>query len=210
MSKLYFIPGLGANYRLFEKQKQSGINFEVIEYIPSLKKESLHEYAARLAEGIQCKEDIILLGVSFGGILAIELAKILPIKKLILISTVKTNKELPFYFKLLRFLKLHFLIPSSWLMRLAHLAKPFFGVQGDEEKMLFTEIIKTTDPEFVKWAIEEVINWKNSTINTSFIHLHGSKDLIFPIAFIQHPIRIANGGHFMIVTHHNELRKYIN
>ncbi|HEY8400606.1 MAG TPA: alpha/beta hydrolase [Cytophagaceae bacterium] len=210
MPEIYFIPGLGANHLLFQKQAEAGISFKVLEYIPAMKGESLDSYVRRFAQRINDKENCILLGVSFGAMIATEIANIMPVQKVINISGIKTMDEIPFYFKILKFFKLQFLLPSSWIMQLALLARPIFGAMHDAERKIFTDIIKTTDPEFVKWAVDKIVSWTNKTIPSNYLHIHGSKDLIFPVFTIQKPYKkIKGGGHFMIVTHAFEINKMI-
>ena len=91
---VYFMPGMCANSLIFERIKLNK-NFipHYLSWIPPLKNESLSKYVVRLSETIKHK-DAILIGVSFGGVIVQELSKILKIKKVIIISSVKSNKEL--------------------------------------------------------------------------------------------------------------------
>src|SRR4029078_2179179 len=103
---IYCISGLGTDERIFSKLRPVGYT---LKYIPQLlpnSQESIIAHAARLAEFIK-EDNAILLGVSFGGILGIEISKIKPIQKLIIISGIKSSTELPGWMKVVGKLKLN-------------------------------------------------------------------------------------------------------
>lgn len=89
MQQIYCIPGLGADHRLFSKLKLEA-ELIPVEYITAESDDTAQSYAAKLLTQIK-EENPILMGVSLGGILAIEISKLIPVKKLILISTVKSK-----------------------------------------------------------------------------------------------------------------------
>ena len=91
---VYFMPGMCANSLIFERIKLS-LNFKphYLSWIPPQQNESLRNYVFRLSKYIK-HENSVLIGVSFGGVIVQELSKILKIKKVIIISSVKSNKEL--------------------------------------------------------------------------------------------------------------------
>ena len=59
----------------------------------------------------------ILIGLSFGGIVATELSKIISVEKLILISSLKTKSEIPLIYRLAGKLHIHRIIPYSVLKK---------------------------------------------------------------------------------------------
>ena len=75
--KLYLIPGMGADARLFEGLRREGLEFEVLEFIPPVKGESLREYALRMGERIDTTKPYVLGGQSLGGTMATEIASVL-------------------------------------------------------------------------------------------------------------------------------------
>ncbi|MFN6944946.1 MAG: alpha/beta hydrolase [Cytophagaceae bacterium] len=208
MNKIYFIPGLATDQRLFIRQQQAGFALEVLTWIQPEQNESIETYAYRMAERIQEKAPI-LAGVSFGGIMAIEIAKHIKDGRVILISSVKTKTEIPFYFKLARFLGAGKL--PTWFYSQAglwaKLIRPMFGKMNSEEKQLFFSMIKDADPYLVKWSVQKVLNWNNTHTSDKLSHIHGSSDLIFPIQKISDPISISGGGHFMILQKSNEVNE---
>ncbi|HEY0434517.1 MAG TPA: hypothetical protein VGC95_11625, partial [Chitinophagaceae bacterium] len=76
--KAYFISGLGADRRAFYRiQMPSSIQIVHLDWIDPLPKESLNDYALRFSKLIDRHEEFILVGLSFGGMLAVELGKFL-------------------------------------------------------------------------------------------------------------------------------------
>ena len=111
MHTLYFVPGLGADERLFSKLKLDGFEKRCIKWIPPLKNESLPGYAERLSAQINAGESFSLIGVSFGGMIAVEMSQFLNPKHLILISSAKTCYEIPGSMKLFRYLPVIIFFP---------------------------------------------------------------------------------------------------
>ena len=72
----------------------------------------------------------VLIGVSFGGVLVQEMAKHIDCKKIIIISSVKSNRELPKHMRLAKLTNAHKLLPTKWIktlkpLQLLSLAKEF-------------------------------------------------------------------------------------
>ena len=56
------------------------------------------------------------------------------------------------------------------------------------------------DKEYLDWAIEQIINWKRTEIDSEVIHIHGDNDDVFPIKHIKNAIIVKGGTHIMILT----------
>ena len=94
-ANIYFVPGLAANCKIYEKIRLDTSRYEChyLEWkLPHSKDESLQAYAQRMCADIVHKNPI-LIGVSFGGILVQEMSKLIPTQKVIIISSVKSNAE---------------------------------------------------------------------------------------------------------------------
>ena len=96
---VYFISGLGANEKAFSFLDISFCNPVFVQWITPLPKETLPEYALRLKQQIKDPKAFVV-GLSFGGMLATEMAKQNPAQKTILISSNKTTEEFPKLLKL--------------------------------------------------------------------------------------------------------------
>jgi len=78
---VYFISGLGADERVFQFIDLTKIEHYFIKWNEPKKDESLSEYCLKLTEQIDKTNGIILIGVSFGGIIAQEILKSFLVKR---------------------------------------------------------------------------------------------------------------------------------
>ena len=208
MNKIYIFSGLGVDKRVFEKIDFGNLNHEFIDWIEPLKNESLSEYSKRISKKINTEKPI-LIGLSFGGIVATEISKIIETEKVILIASAKTKNELPLLYRLTGKLKLNKLIPSSILKHQNILTNWFFGVKTKEDIELLGKILKETDLKFLKWAINEIANWKNEQKPQNYFHIHGNNDKIIPIKNVEVNNIVENGGHFMTVNKSKEIENIL-
>lgn len=206
MKALYLIPGLGADRRVFKFLDLSGYSCHHISWIDPLPDESIEHYAGRLVTQIKSTNPI-LVGVSFGGMIAVEISKQMPTEKVILISSARTGREIPGYLKFFGKLSIHKVLPAPWLKKANHVLYYFFGIKTTEEKKLLSEIIRDTDQKFMKWPIDKIVRWKNNIIPSNTILIHGSADRLFPAS--KADVIIPDGGHFMIVNKAKEVSEHI-
>jgi len=198
---IYLISGLGANKRVFSKLVFSDSHvIKHIEWISPISNEDLSSYARRLSRQIDEAEPFCLVGVSFGGMVAVELNKFMKPIQTIIISSASTDAQIPWYYKILGRLKIYTLVPVKILKAPTALTFWFFGTKTDEEKRLLTQILKDTDARFLKWAISKITNWDQKIRPTDIYQLHGTADRIFPFAFIKADLEVENGGHLMIYS----------
>lgn len=203
---VYFISGLGADKRAFERIRLSG-NYAVhyLPWISPLKNETLHAYAKRLSALIDTAKPFALVGLSMGGMIAVAMNSFLQPQKTILISSVGSAAELPVYFTWSGRLRLHRLIPV-WLMNKPNgVAYRLFGAKTATEKKLMARIITEGDAAFIKWGIGAILTWDGKQKPPNVFHIHGSNDKILPVRHTS-PDAIINGGsHFMVWTKAGEV-----
>lgn len=208
MKKVYFISGLGADKRAFSFLDLSFCVPVFIEWINPLKNESLQGYALRLKEQITGPEPIVV-GVSFGGMLATEIAKTDPAIKAIIISSNKVSKEFPKIYLTGKYLPLYKWIPSGFLKKATIIRSMFFSPIGKNQKKIFQQILNDTDTKFTKWAIFSILNWKNEIIPGNIIHIHGTSDKLLPYRLVKADYTIQKGSHLMIMNHHKEISELL-
>ena len=205
---IYIISGLGADKRMFQNFSFEGYNVIHIDWDLPLENETLQNYALRISENIK-DENAILIGLSFGGILSVEISKIKKFKKVFLLSSAKTKFEIPFYYRFLGKLNLLRIIPSSILKRVNSLTYLVFGAKTNFEKNLLKDIIKNTDKHFLKWALHQIMNWKNENYSENIVHIQGDSDLILPHVFVKYDYLIKGGTHFMTLNQSKEIETII-
>ena len=202
--KIYFISGLGADEKAFQSLQLPGVQPIHLNWVPPLKKESIEAYAQRMADRIT-EPDPVIIGLSFGGIMAIEIAKLIPVKKLIIISSAKGKQELPPYFTICRYIPFHKLMPLRVISMNEKAMFYIFGTRTIEQKKNLVSIINNSITGFNEWAIDRIVNWTNKQIPAKLVHIHGDADKLLPYRFVKADHTISNGGHFMIVNQAKEI-----
>ncbi len=209
MKTIYCISGLGADERAFSKLRIPGYQLKIIPWLMPGKNETIQEYATRMSAGIE-EDHPVLMGLSFGGMMCTEIAKQLPVKKLILISSVKSSGELPAWMKLVARLRLHKIVPLKSSRLTEPIQNRMLGAASEEEKLIASEYRKKVNIEYTNWAVHEAITWKNDWLHPDTIHIHGDRDHMFPIKNIHPTFTIKNGGHFMIMNKAAEISRCIS
>ena len=120
--------GLAANSLIFENINLPESSFEIhlLDWEIPVKNETLLQYAERMAKLVK-QDKAVLIGVSFGGVLVQEMARFLDVRKLIIISSIKTNLELPLPMKIAKTTKAYKLMPTSLFQNIEALVKLSFG-----------------------------------------------------------------------------------
>lgn len=209
MKTIYCISGLGADERAFSKLKIDGYTLKVIHWLIPEPNETIEDYAKRMRADIR-EENPVLMGLSFGGMICTEIAKQIPVDKIIIISSIKSSKELPFWMKTVATLKLNKIVPLKSSKLTQPIQNKMLGVQTAEEKNLVACFRKEVDLPYTNWAVHQAINWKNDWQHPNIYHIHGDKDNMFPIKNIKATYTIKNAGHFMIMNRAAEVSDCIN
>lgn len=204
--KFYGIPGLGADKRVFDGLKLHRPIIPV-EWIDPKNNESIEKYAARLSKVFQTDEPFGIIGVSFGGLIAVEINKILNPRITILISSITTRQELPLLYRWMGKTNIISLLPAKLLIPPYSFVAFMFGAKN---KQLLIKILAKTDPEFVKWALPQLLKWTNTERIKNSIRIHGTHDRLLPLKNKKQIIFIQHGTHFMIVDNAPEVSEVIN
>jgi pimeloyl-ACP methyl ester carboxylesterase len=205
---VYLMPGLAASSKIFERIALPEDAFEMIllEWEIPVGSESLADYAKRIAEKIT-HADPVLIGVSFGGILVQEIAKFVQARKVIIISSVKSNLEFPRRMKIAKTTKAYKLIPMSLILNIENLAKFSFGEKVNQRLQLYEKYLSVRDIRYLTWAVEQVILWNRAVADENVVHIHGDNDDVFPIKYITKCIVVKGGTHIMILNKYKWLNE---
>ena len=207
--KAYFISGLGADKKAFQKIKlPAGYEPVYLDWITPEKDESLTNYARRFSSLIKNNDAFILIGLSFGGMLASEIARLRNPMKTIIISSIATSNELPWYFKRAGKIGLHKTVPVK-LMTAGTMLKNLMGVGSKEDKAIIYNYAKFADPDLVRWSIHAIVNWNQPDRLPGVVHLHGSHDQMLPVKYTHPDYIIKDGGHLMIFNKADEVNKIL-
>ena len=176
--KLYGISGLGADKRVFE-YLDLDCKLIPIEWIEPLKNETIESYSIRISKSINREEDFGIMGVSFGGLVAVEISKRLNPKLTILISSAETKLELRLIYRIIGKTKLLKLIPQFLFDPPRIIADWIFGAVN---KKLLNQILNDTDLYFAKWAVNQLTNWSNiEKLSNPVLKIGGTNYKLGPI-----------------------------
>ncbi|MFV0605513.1 MAG: alpha/beta fold hydrolase [Niabella sp.] len=209
--KIYCLPGFGVDEKIFGNLKLNA-EMSFINWLNPLTKETIEAYAKRMASSILDEEPVII-GISFGGMMALEIAKQQPVKKIILISSIKHGGELPLSLRWIGKLKLNRVFPVKKIQqsdRFYKTANRRLGAYTKEEQAFANAYRKNASLNYINWSFEQILNWKNKTYPDGAVHIHGNKDLIFPIKYVRPTHVIDNGTHMMAWNRADEISRIIN
>lgn len=215
MIRIYCVPGLANDKRMFNNLapllKSQDIHF--LEHLEAAhSKETMKEYARRLSMSIDDHpENAVIIGMSLGGIISVELSKLLPMKKVFLVSTIKHPNELPWQIKALKNLPLDRINLPAWLIRKG--VKPLswlLGVTNSKGRNHIKSQLDDADDRHIAWAQWAAANWDNTLIPNNYIHIHGTKDEIFPASSVRASHFIEGANHYMIMDRAPEVAHIIN
>lgn len=209
MKKIHCISGLGADERIFKNLSIPGVELVHVPWAPFDRHDELPCYAQKMSAQIKEKNPTII-GLSFGGMLSMEIAKLRQVDKIFAISTAKTKGELvQGTGGFLKFLILHEVIPASMFTAPNFVIANRFGAKTGKEKRLLADILMDTDPYFVKWAMKALLLWQNDVVPKQAIHIHGTADKIILPINIKPDHWIEGGTHMMVYNRADEINKII-
>ena len=205
----YLIPGLGADGRIFERLRLAG-TVHILEWLePLARNESLAAYAARLAAPIPLDQSCWLVGVSFGGVVALEIATQRPRAQVILVSSLAAPIERTSWVEVGRWLHADAWLPVRLLRQLPRVGAWFFGISGGSSTELFRALLARLTPPYTHWALSHLFRWPGCPMRP-VAHLLGDQDRVFPGGRQSASHLIPGGTHFMIVTHATTISRIIN
>ena len=206
----YLIPGLGADERVFQNlQPLLHGGTRVLTWLLPEPGEALPHYAARMAETIPPEQPCVLVGVSFGGVVALEICRLRPLARAVLVSSVPDASCLPPLLRLIRNSGVYRLVPPAMLKLFPRVGQWYFGVKNGEEYELFKQILQDMEPRYTRWAIHRLLHW-DSTSAPNSIQILGTHDRVFPPGPTPVDHLIPGGGHFMVVSHAREISEILN
>ncbi len=205
-TNVYLLPGEGSDYRIFEKIRLD-TNYKII-YIklPTPNKgATMREYSTQIANQIDTSKKFILIGVSFGGMLCVEMADYLRPEKVIIISSAKSIKELPFTYRFQKAIPINKLTPAYIIKAGAKILQPIYEPDRNNNKETFKTMLNSHDKIYFKRTVNMIIGWKRKNYSSKIIHIHGENDHTIPIRNVKENYKIKNGSHMMTLTRGDEI-----
>lgn len=210
--RLILLPGMGADERLFGPQRAAFPDLVVPRWIAPRRAESLPDYARRLADRIPAGDPFVLGGVSFGGMVACELARVLSPRALALVASASDNGFLSRRQRGAAFAGQW--IPESLLRRFPDsqaIVSRFASTRDPAHSRLLVEMFRDADPAFLKWSAGAVASWRAAPLPGHLpVHrLHGRRDRIIPLRPCANQTVVADAGHLVNLSRADETNAFL-
>lgn len=220
MLHVYCISGLGADHRIFNKLRIENAELHFIKWQMPGDGDDMRSYALKLAEQVDHPE-IILIGVSFGGMLASEIARHhaarenqgaakFRLLKTILISSCKHRSEFPALMRFAGNNGLHKRLPYNLLLRNKIFNRFLFDLRSKEEELYLKRMmLQDNATELIRRSIHIILTWQTNVFD-GLIHIHGTADRLLGPKQVKADFWINNGGHFMVWNRADEVSAIVN
>ncbi len=208
---LFVLPGIGGDERLFDGQRAVRDIRSINWILPAHPREPLTDYAARLAREVHLLEPFDLGGSSFGGMIALELARHLAPRHVFLFGSCRSPEAVA---PLLRALRSLAAIAPDRLLHPPKMLQPlvarWFGASTPSDVDLFARMLAATPPAFLRWASNAVFSWPGVLeLPIRIHHVHGDRDRLIPLRRVQPDRVIAGAGHLLNLTHIGAVNDFI-
>ncbi|RMG25011.1 MAG: alpha/beta hydrolase [Bacteroidetes bacterium] len=207
---VYLLPGQGADGRLFQRIHIEHYDTVVLEYLIPEKHESMAEYARRMAAQVDTTRPYSFVGVSLGGMVAVEMAKFLQPEETVIIASAKSRHDMPNRYKIFRYFPLHRILGGRFYLWGTRIAQPLFEPMSQEDQALFRAMLREKDPTFMKRAIRCIVEWESESYPQQVLHIHGTDDHTLPFKSAHAHIAIEKGTHTMTLSRAEELSALLN
>jgi pimeloyl-ACP methyl ester carboxylesterase len=204
----YFIGGIATDQKLYDYPLLQIPNSVYLPFPQHEAGDTMTSYSSKFISLIDTSRPFNIVANSMGGMMTMELLKHIHPEKVVLISSAKCRKEMPWRLRQLRFSKLHKLLPGkAFIAGVKHgsrFIKEINKTPGLRETVI--QMAMNNSPDFLYWCVNAIANWPGSDdYRKDIIHIHGTKDTMFPFRNIQNPIPVAGGTHNMLLTRKEEI-----
>lgn len=198
---VYLMPGMAAGPEIFEyiHLPEDRFNMHPLHWKLPEEDESLRDYAKRMCDEI-AHPNCVLIGVSLGGIIVQEMSRFLSLKRLIIISSVKTRFELPRRIRFARTTGAYRFLPTGLASHVDQMECLPVGGFFKKRLRLYQRYMAIDDKAYLDWAVKSMVYWKRKMRIRGIVHVHGEKDIVFPIKYIDDCIVVPEGTHIMIIN----------
>lgn len=196
----YLIPGYGESSKMFKRLALPDCERHYLDWEAAKGIKTYEQYAQEIfLNQIKTDKPIVIVGYSMGGMVAIELAKLVFADKLIIISAAKTKRELPrTKIKLMQFFRPHHWINQKRIKGVIRISKPITKLMSKEHQKLINISHKDLPEGIVNFGLRALTKWKNIEYPiVNYIHIHGKGDKLIPAKRIKNA-SIIEGGHFLL------------
>lgn len=195
---------MGADQRLLEAQLAALPGAVAAPWIAPEPEESLSDYARRMAHAVDPQQPCLIGGVSMGGMVAVEMARHLDARACLLISSIRSPRELPRRWRVFRGVvrRLPFFCFRLRRVVVAQFLKAAGPWLSGIWRSLLLQYVETDDA-FLRWSVIAVLNWEqpDGPPPVPIVQIHGDRDFMLPHRLTRPDVLVPGAGHAMISTH---------
>lgn len=206
---IYLLPGLGADHRLFDELSIPAHKLVYITLPVPTAGQSMKAYAREIARQIDTSEKFMLIGVSLGGMIACELASITNPQKVILISSARSNREIPKLYRFQGRTGINKLVPGWIIKYCAAMLQGIYEPDSWKNRKYFRAMLMKKPAIYYKRTVDMIVNWDRRDSNPDIVHIHGTGDRTLPYKLVNAHHAIEGGSHMMVYTRANEVSKIL-
>ena len=186
----------------------------VPKWITPAPNDSIQTYAKRLAERVDLRQPCYVGGASFGGFVAMEMARHLQTLGIFLIGSLRGPEELPPKFRVLKPIR-QFLsaVPFAMLGKAATISVSMSGDLSGPAMKDVAQQLSEADAMFLRWASQAVLDWEPSPPWSRpcppIFQIHGEKDPVLSPKCTQPDEIVKSAGHLISLTHAEQLNAFL-
>jgi len=211
VSKIFFIPGLGANEMVFDNIGDLPLDKVNVKWLDNEGDEHINSYAQKLINIYKISKNDTVAGLSFGGILAQEIARILELEKVILISSFRDNTDLRSVYRFGLKTGLYRLAPNFRIPVIDEIIAYNLNSENQDSKPILKKMLEQTNYELLKWSLQKIAELPKRPDDNFTIHnIIGNNDKILKTWHNDHTTIIEGGSHFMVYEKAEEVTHVIS
>ncbi|MBI3288953.1 MAG: alpha/beta hydrolase [Elusimicrobia bacterium] len=202
IGRLILFSGMGGDNRLYRHIRIPDADTVTPNHVEPNDGETLPQYAARIADGLNIQPADVIGGISFGGMIAGEIAKQRPVAGLILLGSCLRPSRLPWSYK--------------WAERIGRFVPDFafrlrscgpllhwrFAPLTPEAAKCLVEMARTYPMSQLRGFGRMAVQWDGAA-NPScpLLSIHGDWDRIIPLHCAESGLVLKDAGHAFTLTH---------
>lgn len=202
---------MGADSRLFEPQRRHGFEFDIPNLSEPHRRDTLADYAARIRDQLNLAPPCVVAGVSFGGMLACELARLCGARCAILIASCRNRSGIPSHYRALEVISR--IIPDFVIQRRAVVSGRVFAALEcitEEQKQTVMNMSRDVAVPQLRRIARMILEWNAPDVWPMPVHqIHGDADRIIPLSRVRPDEVIPGGGHLINMTHANRVNRFL-
>jgi pimeloyl-ACP methyl ester carboxylesterase len=204
---IILVPGLNGDARVFGPQAAAFPSLTIARWLEPGKSESLATYGERMARAVYPGRPCVVGGVSFGGTVAMEMARHLQARACVLIASTRDVDGLPAAVRLLR--PLAAVVPPTALTLAIRCGA---ATTASAAPRFHRRIARLSPAEFAfrRWAFQALLTWRVREVpRCPVVQIHGRQDATFAASRTKANVIVPHAGHLLTLTHAEHVNSFI-